>query len=61
MSANETGTRAVIGEIEQRVQSQVSVSEQLDLLIQAANRLGLYDAADWVRGVQSGRVVRPTL
>lgn len=35
--------------IPQYAQRQDSTSEQMRDLIQAANRLGLYDAADWVK------------
>ncbi len=39
-------TKNVIQTIPKQPQAQYSTNEQLELLINAANRLGLYDAAD---------------
>jgi hypothetical protein len=38
----------VIEDIEPRDQSQASLRDQQEILHAAANRLGLYDAADWL-------------
>jgi len=43
--------QAVIAKIPQQTQRQYGTDEQLRLLQAAANKLGLYDAADTVRNV----------
>lgn len=41
----------VIMNIERRCQSQKALDVQLQMLFYVANRLGLYDAADYIEGV----------
>jgi hypothetical protein len=41
--------RAAIDQIEQVPQRQDSLEDQLHDMARAANRLGCYDAADWIR------------
>lgn len=36
-------------QIPQLQQTQIALNEQLEILIVAANKLGLYDAADFIR------------
>lgn len=51
--ASMVSARAAVGEIEQRTQTQASLDDQLELLYVAANRLGLYDAADLMKRLKS--------
>jgi hypothetical protein len=40
--------RKVVNAIPKQPQTQVALNDQLHVLISAANRLGLYDAADYL-------------
>lgn len=44
--------REVIRQIPHLAQRQYSTTDQLRHLVSAAHRLGLYDAADWIRKTQ---------
>lgn len=43
--------RKVIESLSNTPQTQVSLDDQLRVLIDAANKLGLYDARDWISKV----------